>query len=344
VDARNLAAALAGFVVAVLVLLALTLFVGIDEVVATLQRADLRLVGVVALSILLWNVLWGFSLQVVVSAVGDEISTWNAVLVHAGAAFANHVTPFGQAGGEPITAWLLSDVSGAPFERSMAAVTSFDVINLIPSLTLATLGLAYYSVVTALGSTLQQLAVGVLVLVFVLPAVGLTLWRRRETTHTVLVRVLTPVARGVGRLLPGVSAPKRADVAERIDRFADGVGSVATDRRRVTAAVGFSAGGWLLQAVGLWVALQAVGATVPPYVPLFVVPLGALAGALPTPGGLGGIEAIQVGLLTATTAVVDAKITAAVLVFSVGGFLLTTSIGAAAATVIKLRRDEPTAV
>ncbi len=339
-DARNLVVLAAGLGAAVLVLAVLTLLVGVDSVVTELGRADLRLVAVVAASILTWLVLWGISLRVVLAAVGARISVGDAVLVHAGAAFANHVTPFGQAGGEPIAAWLLSDVSGAPFERSMAAITSFDVINVIPSLTLAVVGLAYYSVVATLGTTVRWLAAGVVVLAVGLPLVGVTAWRHRDAVRAGIARVVTPPARLLARIVPRVSAPTREGVEERIGKFFAGLGSVATDRRRVTAALALSGSGWLVQAVGLWVALRAVGVTVPPYVPLFVVPLGTVAGALPTPGGLGGTETVQVVLLTATTAAAESAITAAVLIFSVGGFLLTTSVGAASATVIKLRRPD----
>jgi len=340
VDARNVVVLAAGLGAAVLVLAVLTVLVGVDSVFAELGRADPRLVAVVAGAILTWLVLWGIGLRVVLAAVGTRISVVDAVLVHAGAAFANHVTPFGQAGGEPIAAWLLSDVSDAPFERSMAAITSFDVINVIPSLTFAIVGLAYYSAVATLGTTVQWLAAGVVVLTVVVPVVGVTAWRHRETVQSGIARVVTPPARLLGRLLPRVSPPTSEAVEERIGRFLAGLESVASDPRRVTAALALSGSGWLVQAAGLWVALLAVGVTVPPYVPLFVVPLGTVAGAMPTPGGLGGTETVQVVLLTAATTAAESAITAAVLIFSVGGFLLTTSVGAASATVIKLRRPD----
>ncbi len=70
--------------------------------------------------------------------------------------------------------------------------------------------------------------------------------------------------------------------------------------------------------------------SVPAYAPLVAVPLGATGGGLPTPGGLGGREAINVAVLTLLTGVSAATLTAAVTIHSVGGYLLTTSVGAAA--------------
>lgn len=334
---RDLTATVVGLAVGLAVLAALSAFAGGGAVLVALRDADPGLVAPVAGAILAWLCLWGLALRSVLGAVGSDVAVVDAVLVNAGAAFANHVTPFGQAGGEPATALLLSDVAGVPFERALAAITSFDVLNVGPSLTLAAVGLAYYGSVAVLGATLRSVAVGLAVVAVLGPVAAAVAWRRRRTVETRLVGLLTPVARVGGRLLPRASPPERAVVAGRVGGFVDGIEAVAGDRRRLAVALACSTAGWLSQVVGLWLALRAVGAAVPLYVPLFVVPLGTVGAALPTPGGLGGIEPIQVGLLTATTAAAAATVTAAVLVFSVGGFLLTTSVGAAAVAVLQVR-------
>ncbi|WP_254839713.1 lysylphosphatidylglycerol synthase transmembrane domain-containing protein [Natronomonas marina] len=334
---REFLGTVAGFGVGAAVLVALATVTGGEAVLGALGRADLRLLALVAGTILAWLCLWGLGLRAVLEAVGSDVSAVDAVLVNAGAAFANHVTPFGQAGGEPATALLLSDVSGAPFERALAAITSFDVVNVVPSLTLAAVGIGYYASVAVLGATLRTVAAGLATVAVVAPLAAALAWRRRRGVERVLVGLLAPLARIGGRLLPRVAPPERAAVADRVAGFVGAIESVAADRRRLAVALACSAAGWLAQIVGLWLALRAVGATVPLYVPLFVVPLGTVGSAMPTPGGLGGIEPIQVGLLTATTAAAAATVTAAVLLFSVGGFLLTTSVGAAAVTLLQVR-------
>ncbi|MFB6072457.1 MAG: hypothetical protein ABEJ88_05755 [Halobacterium sp.] len=88
---------------------------------------------------------------------------------------------------------------------------------------------------------------------------------------------------------------------------------------------------------------MALGSHIPIYVPFFVLPLGTLGSVLPTPGGLGGTEAINVTALTVVTAVAPATIAAAVTLHSVGGYFLTRSVGAAAASVLGVqgRRSTP---
>jgi uncharacterized protein (TIRG00374 family) len=334
---RTFATTLAGFVVAAAILLGLASVVGVDSVVTALEGGRPPLVALVGVAIVAWICLWGAGLWIVLRAVGETIPLSDAVLVHAGAAFANNVTPFGQVGGEPVAAWLISDISESPYERSLAAMTSFDTINGIPSLCFALLGLAAYALGSVLGDRLRILAVGVSVLALTLTLlVGLG-WRYRRGVERWLVRIVVPVVGALAGVLPRVGHVDATAVTARIERFVASIERIAVDRPRLALAVLFSAGGWGVQVAGLWVALAAVGATVPPYVPLFVVPLGTIASALPTPGGLGGIETVQVSLLTLATGVPAATITAAVGVFSVGGLLLTVSLGATAVGVLQVR-------
>lgn len=333
----NLGATVVGFLVAGIILAILIVVIGAGEVLAAIGRAQPPLVGLVGMAILTWIVLWGAGLRVVLGAIGADVSLADAVLVNAGAAFANHVTPFGQAGGEPVAAWLLSDLSTADFEEALAAVTSFDTINVIPSLAMAGLALTYYISVTTVSGRFEVIGIGVGLLGVALLVTIAVAWRYRATVERWLVRLSVPPLRGLQWLLPFVKVLDPDTVEARIETFLEGIARVAGDRRRLLLAVIFSTAGWLVQAGGLWIAFQALGATVPVYVPLFVVPLGTIASVLPTPGGLGGIEAVQVTLLVAATDVTAATITAAVAIFSVGGFFLTTTVGAGAVAILQTR-------
>jgi uncharacterized protein (TIRG00374 family) len=336
VDARNLAATLVGFGVAASILAGLAVVVGAGDVAAALGRARAGPVALVGAAIVAWLCLWGAGLRAVFGAIGAEISAVDAVLVYAGAAFANHVTPFGQAGGEPVAAWLLADVSGAPYERALATVASFDAVNVAPSLGFGALGLWAFGTASVLGERLRILAAGVVVLAVAISGGGFLAWRRRRGIEAGVTRIAVGLSRRLGGL-PVVGSVDPGSVEERVEGFVEGIERIAGDRRRVALALCFSACGWLVQVAGLWIALWGLGATVPPYVPLFVVPLGTIASALPTPGGLGGVETAQVSLLALSTGASNATLAAAVTIFSVGGFFLTTALGAAAVAVLQVR-------
>nr|WP_303647337.1 flippase-like domain-containing protein [Haloarchaeobius sp. FL176] len=337
VNVRNAAATLVGFAIAAAVLLGLAYLVGTGEILDAISRANPVRVVMVPLAIAAWICVWGASLRVILAAVGVEVSVVDAVLVHAGAAFANHISPFGQAGGEPIAAWLVTETSDAEFERALAAMTSFDTINVVPSLLFALIGLGYYAVQAVLIQRIQYLAVGLVVLTVALPVLGALAWRNRDALERRLVGVVVPPLRFLDRVIPRFSMPGRDAVERTVEEFFVSIERIATDRRRLVIALVLSAAGWALQAAGLWFAFWALGIVIPPYIPLFVVTLGAFAGALPTPGGLGGVETLQITLLVATTTVLAPTITAAVAISRVGGFFFTTSVGAAAIGILKVR-------
>lgn len=50
------------------------------------------------------------------------------------ATFANYTTPFGQAGGEPFIAYVLSADTEASYEESLASVSTADLMHLLPFL------------------------------------------------------------------------------------------------------------------------------------------------------------------------------------------------------------------
>ncbi len=333
---EDLLATVAGVAGAALVFAVMFWVVDAREVLAAASRADLTLLAAVAGVILLWNMSWGLALWNVLRALDISVPIHTALLVNAAGAFANHVTPFGQAGGEPVTAWLLSQTADTDYEVSLASITSLDAINVVPSLTFAAVGSLYY-VTTETDGELGLLPVAVITAAVVLPVLAAFVWRYRTAIRGWAGGTVTAVVHRVVGAIPRVSLPDTETVAERISGFTDAVGRVAVSRERLVAAVGFSALGWAFQAFALWVTFLALDSFVPLYVPFFVLPLGKVGSLLPTPGGLGGTEAINVTLLTLLTAVSAPTIAAVVTIHSVGGYLLTTTVGAAATSALGVR-------
>nr|WP_303647886.1 lysylphosphatidylglycerol synthase transmembrane domain-containing protein [Haloarchaeobius amylolyticus] len=324
---------LVGFVAAGVVFAVMFWLLDARAVVAAASRADLGLIGLVAAAILCWNLSWGVVFWQVLGAVGTDTRLPTAVVINAAGAFANHVTPFGQAGGEPVTAWLVTRRTGTDYEVSLAAVASFDAINVVPSLTLAVVGGFYY--LFTVPGVVDFDALSTLALLVAAAVVGASLvWQYGRDNEARLLATVAAGVRTVASRIPRVSVPDSDAVIGRIRGFGDAVARVAGDRRRLVAALCFSALGWGLQATGMWVAFLALDAPIPLYVPLFVVPLSAFGSIVPTPGGLGGVETISIALVTLVTGVSAPTVAAAVTIHSVGGYMLTTTVGAGATAVI----------
>jgi uncharacterized protein (TIRG00374 family) len=337
----RLRATILGFVGALAVFAALFAFAGVDDILAQLAGADLRLVTLVFLATLGWLAAWGFSLRTVLNVLGVPLSVPQAFFVFTGAMFSNNVTPFGQAGGEPITALLISRVADTEYETGLAAIASVDTLNFVPSITIAVVGVGYYVTETTLGTTrrLEFALAAVAVLAVGVPALGYLAWQRRYRLESRVVGTLTPVVRRIARRLPRVPVPTVGGLEHRINGFFRAIERVATNPRGLALALALSATGWFFQMLGLWLAFRAIGTPIPLSVALFVVPIGAIAGVTPLPGGAGGIESVLVVLLVAAPlpTVTEPVALAAVVVFRGMVYWTPTVLGGAVTGVVGFR-------
>lgn len=313
-DSRDRRALLIGFSGAIALLVGLSLLVGVDRVLESLASAEPALVAATLAFALCWLAAWSLMLRSVLATLGVGIPAGKSFLVYAGAVFANNVTPFGQAGGEPVAALLISKVSAARYETGLASIATVDVLNVISSLVMILVGVGYYATIARVGERLETAVGSALVLIVAIGTLMVLAWRYRDR---IVERVSGATAFATDYLPVKDTDPATVerDVAERLRRFFDRVERVATSRERLLVVLGLSLLGWLFQTAALLAAFAALGHAVPIYVALFVIPLGNLAGATPLPGGLGGIEAAFVALLVPTTGVAAPAVTAAVLIY-----------------------------
>lgn len=329
-----------GFGAALVVLTVVVWIIGIGDVLDALGQADssvlVLIVGVAAV----WLSAWGLALWKVLSAIGAPISPPAAVFAFSAAVFSNNVTPFGQAGGEPISALLISSAADSEYETGLAAIASVDTLHFVPSVGFSILGFTFVVATAAkLTRNVVVAALGALVLITVILTAAVLAWRYQATVERTIIRVVTPLIRLLGRVVPGRTVPTPEDIEHRIDGFLTAVSRVASDRRTIVTAMSFSAVGWFSLATSLWLSLYALGYVVPFAATLFVVPVGSIAGATPLPGGLGGLEAAFIALLVPTAGVSASVATAAVLIHRGATYWLPTIFGGGAAAALSAKRQ-----
>ncbi|USZ66803.1 flippase-like domain-containing protein [Halorussus salilacus] len=301
-NAAQLRTTALGFLGTFAILGVLLYFVGVEEVVRELRKADPQVVALVVVATLGWLAAWGFGLRTVLHVLGSDISLAKSFFVLNGAMFSNNVTPFGQAGGEPVTALLISKVADTEYERGLAAIASVDSLNFVPSIVLSLSGAAFYATQTPFTRQLRVATTAILVLSVAVPILGFFGWRNRAVVRRTVARLLAPVLRRLSKFVPADIGLSRAKIDARIREFFTSIERVAADRKALGLTLAASTAGWVLQMVALWLAFVAIGSSVPFSVLLFVVPVGAIAGVTPLPGGAGGIEAVLVGLLSSLPA------------------------------------------
>lgn len=334
-DADQLKTSLLGFSGAIAVLALLLYLVGIEDLTSQLARAETGSVVLVIVATVGWLAAWGLGLQTVLGVLGEPISPIRGFLVIAGAMFNNNITPFGQAGGEPVTALLISQATDAEYETGLAAIASVDTLNFVPSISLALIGAGYFATEVTFSDDLRAATAGIVVLAATVSAGGYYGWRNRYRLEQRVVGGVVRIAAWFSKRVPRFSAPDRESLERRIGRFFEAIERIATNPRGLALALTFSALGWFFQMVALWLAFQAIGVSVKFSVMMFVVPMGAIAGVTPLPGGAGGIETVLVFLLAAAPlpAVTQSVALAAVVIYRgtvywvpviVGGLVMST--------------------
>lgn len=330
-----------GFAGALVVLAALVWFVGVDDIVGAITQASLPIVALVLVVATVWLTSWGLALKTVLGALGSPVSARTAVLVYAAAVFSNNITPFGQAGGEPLSGLLISEAADSEYETGLAAIASVDALHFVPTVAFSLVGLTFVLAgAVQIGRNLLFVTGAVATLAVAIPVGSYLGWRYRYELEAMVVRVVTPIVQTVWRVVPGRSAPTPAAIEERIERFFLAIDRVAGDRSTLLEALGFSALGWLALSSSLWLSLYSLGYGVSFATVLLVVPMGAIASATPLPGGSGAIEWVIATLLVPLTPVPLAVATSAVLIHRGATYWLPTLVGGGVATALGADRSE----
>jgi len=240
------------------------------------------------------------------------------------ASFTNYVTPMGQAGGEPVIAYILSRDTEAGYEQSLASVVTADVLRLLPFFNAAGVGLAYVVIGSRLPGRLESLVFVLATLALTLPVVVVAGWRYRRAVRGYALRLAEPVSARTDRFsVDGLD--------ERIDRLYASVGQVAGSPRTLLVSVALAYLGWVLFAVPLYFSALALNVPVPIVLVAFLVPATVVVSFTPLPGGLGAIEGTLVALLTALVAVSSADAFAVTALYRLASYWLVVLIGGIAA-------------
>ena len=320
---------LVGFAIAIATVYLLVMAVGWDGVVRTLERAALGWVVVAALSSVVGLAAWAKAWQVVLSALAIDVTYRKLVVTYLAATFANYVTPFGQAGGEPFIAYVLAKDTGTSYEEGLASVVTLDLLNLVPFFSFATLGVGYLALRTQLTATAEWLVLAIGALSVAVPALVIAGWTYRAQVEWGFVRLTAPITSRTRFSVEGIRT--------RIRGFYGAIERVAHEPRLLLWALVFSYVGWVFFALPLYFAGLAIGVPLELLLVLFVVPASTIAGLVPLPGGLGGVEVALVVLVVAVASVSASAATAMALLYRLASYWFIIGVGGVAAIWVAAR-------
>lgn len=286
--------AFAGFAVAAALLYLFGRVVGWERIVATLAGADYKWIAAACASTTVCLVVWSKAWEVLLEVVDVEIPFPEIAVTYVAATFADYVTPFGRAGGGPFVAYVLSRDDRANFQDSLASIVTSDTLNLVPFFTFAAVGFATLIGTGGFPNRANTLAYGLGALFVLLPALGYLLWRMRGAVGGLVERLLRPVAARTDRI-------DAHGIRDRVDEFYGHLDRMAGNRRELLETVGYSFVGWAFFTLPLYFAALTLEVELSPLLVLFIVPASTVASFVPTPGGLGGVEAAVAALIVALT-------------------------------------------
>lgn len=278
---------------------------GIDDFLDAAAAISPLEFGTMLLAVGVGAVAMGTTLYVLSRSLDIDLGWLETILLNTAVSFCHNVTPFGQAGGVPLGALILSRRAGGSYERALAVLTAKDVVSFVPPVLVLLVSGPYLAVYEpTVPAELRPVFAAFGVVVVGVCAIAGAILRFPDRTRDLLHRLVGTLNRALGAI-PKVPQIPEDSLQRRVDEFSDSIGQLAADRRTIVAASALTTTSFVVQGLLLWYTLVAVGVTVPIPLAVFAVPVSLLASGLPLPGGSGGVEAVQILIVSST---VDASL------------------------------------
>lgn len=284
--------------IALLLLVLFVLTVGWEEVLEAVRRARIRiyiLAFAATLGCLLFrSLVWYRTL----SLVDQRRPYWLVGGVFLTAMFAKYVTPYGQVTSGVGVAAIVSRYYDSAYEEALAAVISADFCNYLPYYTFGSVGLGYVLLAHSPAVDLGQYVPRATAVVAGVLLFSGAVWLGREYVRDLVFRLTTVVRHAIARVSPTkASYLRRESLERRFESFSTTIEFVSRDRPTMAVVLTYAHIGWLALAAALYVSAAAVGVPIPFGVAILAVALSKVGFIVPTPGGLGGVEAALAGVL-----------------------------------------------
>lgn len=309
--------------VAAILIAGLMYGVGWSALISTVTSGTMTLIAAGFILCFTGLVLLGLAWVLVLKAEA-EIGLFQGLGLFFATFFMNSITPLGQFGGEPFIAWLVTERTELRGEESLGVLVIADFLNALAPFGLGLVaGIAY---LLLNGQSLQGFLVLLLVgLVLLLTVVWIVVaWR------DVIPTVSRTVVQAYNWLAAYCYAPTApvSKTVNRARRFVKLLQRQLKDHRALTAAAVCAFVSALVTPVAVCILIA--GLTDAAFSPLLVVvaiPVGGLAGFLPLPGGLGGIEVATTGVIVGLSSLSLPVVSGAILLYRAATFWLGGALG-----------------
>ena len=296
--------------VGLVILAAMIVFVGPDQIITALQTANINyviLAVVIQFVILgLWNTRW----SVICKSLDIPHSQLSLFAMNIVGLAINDLTPSGRSGGEPVRAYLLSKSSSESFKRTFATVMGDKIFDTFPFMVLAIFAIAYLMLYLHLSTAIFSLLLLALI-IFILALVFIVYICINETVG---IRTIGWIFRQVRRFTSRDLDDYEDQAKSSLIGFQSSLKYLMKDRKLLVEATIISFVVWFMELLRVYVVFMAFGVHVSLGMIAAVFLVSTLIGIIPAlPGGLGSIDGVMI-LLYSMAGISASVSTAATLV------------------------------
>lgn len=324
-----------GFLVSIGIISGLVWLSGYQQFVSAFVRVNLSLLASILLIGLTTLLTLALVMKMVFAIGGREISFRKIVPAYFSSNFLNCITPLGQAGGEPASAFIFNRRFDIPYEESLATIMINDLIYafiFVPFL-FASLIAAFF--ITTSLNALIIISIGLFFSIAISGILILSFTTYRDKVKKLILWVggkVNKIVTLIKKIKPNFKNDliDRQQLKQRIDNFFSTIDLFKENLNQLKAPLAVASLSFLFKAlVSLLLLKTFLGGSLSYLFPIsiLVITLSSFAFYLPLPGGAGGVEAAYATVLVFFTALPLSLAAAVALLYRISFYWLPIILG-----------------
>lgn len=275
-----------------IILIVMLYFVGIDNIMDALKKANLALVALAIIVQIATYFLYTIRWNLINSEAGIKVSLKSLLPITMVGLAANNITPSGRGGGEPVRAYILSKEHDHGLKDTFATVVADRALDTFPFIVLAAITIVatvfYFEIPTWLVAVLILATIAIIAILAILiymcinPGFG-------EKIERFIMKL-------VNRFYKKASDDLQKSIHENIQGFQDTMKMLISNRKLLAITIPMSFLIWVFEILRVYIVFLAFGATLNFIVIAEVFIIASLVGMIPLlPGGLGTVDGVMIG-------------------------------------------------
>ena len=310
-------------IIGLLILGIMLWFIGIDQIIAAIQLANIWLIllaiAIQGLVYVLYSIRWQ-----IINKIGNiDVGVKKLLpMIVVGLTISN-LTPSGRTGGEPVKAYMLSKEANVPLEETFATVISDKLLDTFPFIVLALISI----IAVAISASLPFWIMGIMVIGIIFISIILIFLIYMSFNENFANKIVDWCVRIVKKFYKKNPEKTELKVREIIIGFQKTMALMISHKNVLYYALPLSFVTWVIEILRVYIVFLAFGFNISPLLIGEIFIIASLIGMVPLlPGGLGAVDGVMI-LFFATVGIPPSISAAATVIERLISFWLVTIAG-----------------